>query len=224
MKRPTLSAKRIAVDKTNASLIIIVGAAMFVTVFSLVAVKALYSQLTYQSKVINKKELTLKQVERNIQEVEKLNTAYKEFSGAAQNAIGGNARGTGDRDGENARIVLDALPSKYDFPALTTSLDKLVKSGGFSLNSITGTDDEVNQSANQTSVTPQPVDMPFTLEATINSSDGKPFMELLERSIRPIQVQKLSIAAQESQVKIEVSAKTYFQPEKKLNVTSEVVK
>lgn len=224
MKRPHLSAKRIAVDKTNASLIIIVSLATFVVIFSIVATKALYSQLTYQSRVINKKETTLKQVKTNIKEVEKLNIAYQEFSGATENAIGDNPKGQGDRDGENARIILDALPSKYDFPALTTSLDKLAKSGGFRLTTITGTDDEINQASNQSSANPTPVDMPFTLEASINAADGKAFMQLFERSIRPIKIQKLTLAGQEAQLKVSITAKTYFQPEKKLTVIDEVVK
>jgi len=224
MKRPNLSAKRISIDKTNASLIVIVSVAAFLVVFSLVAIRALYSQLTYQSRVINQKKITLVQVEENIQEVEKLNVAYQEFSGSTVNALGGNPKGTGDRDGENPRIILDALPSKYDFPALNTSLDKLVKSGGFQLTAISGTDDEINQSTNQSSVTPTQVDMPFQLEALINISDGKRFLELFERSIRPIQLQQLTISSQEGKLKVEMTAKTYFQPEKKLNVTEEVVK
>lgn len=224
MKRPTLSAKRIAIDKTNASLLIIVSVSAFLVVFSIVATRALYSQLTYQSKVINKKEATLKLVEKNIEEVAKLNTAYQEFANATENAIGGNPKGSGDRDGENARIILDALPSKYDFPALTTSLDKLARSGGFQLSSITGTDDEVNQADKQTSDTPEAVDMPFSVEADISVTDGKNFLQLFERSIRPIQVQQVVINAQDSKLNIQVNAKTYFQPEKRLNVTEETVK
>lgn len=224
MKRPTFSAKRIAVDKTNASLIIIVATSMFIVVFSLVATKALYSQFKYQSRVINKKEITLKQIEQNIQEVDKLNVAYSEFSGGTTNAIGGNPRGSGDKDGENARIILDALPSKYDYPALATSLDKLARDGGFVLSNIQGVDDEINQSANSSAVTPTAVEMPFSIEANVKTSDGKDFLELFERSIRPIKLTKLSVTAQENELRVEMEAKTYFQPAKKLNVSEEVVR
>lgn len=224
MNRPNLSAKRISIDKTNASLIVIVSVTAFVVVFCIVATRALYSQLTYQSRVITEKKKTLKTVEENIAQVEQLNIAYKAFSESSTNVIGGNPKGTGDRDGENPRIILDALPSKYDFPALTTSLDKLVKSGGFSLVAVNGIDDEVNQSANQSAVAPVAVDMPFTLESNVAPSDGKRFLELFERSIRPIQMQKLVITSQESNLKVEMTAKTYYQPEKKMNFTEEVVK
>jgi Tfp pilus assembly protein PilO len=224
MRKPNLSTKRLAIDKTNASLLIIVSISVFAIVFSMVASKALYSQMKYQSKVINKKEATLKQVEKNIKEVEKLNTSYQEFASATTNAIGGNPKGNGDRDGENAKIVLDALPSKYDYPALLTSLNKLVQSGGFQPTSITGTDDELNQATNEASSAPQPVEMPFSVEASVAPADGAKFLQLFEKSIRPVKIRKVSIKGKDSSVLVTIEALTYFQPEKKLNIIDEVVK
>jgi len=224
MKKPSLSAKRIQIDKSNARLIITVAVSIFVTIFCIVAIRALYSQLSYQSRVINAKERTLKQVKENNQKVAELNTAYQEFIGQPTNALGGNPTGSGDRDGENARIVLDALPSKYDFPAMATSVDKLLRSGGFKPNSILGIDDEVNQSANKNAVNPEVVEMPFSVEADIGLGDSKRFMELFELSIRPIDIQKVGVGVNSGNLTIKVEAKTYFMPEKKLNITDEVVR
>lgn len=224
MARAQLSAKRIAIDKANTSVVIAVGLATFIVVFSLIASKALLAQRSYQAKVIDKKETALKQLKSNVKESEKLMVAYQEFNGATTNALGGNPKGGGDRDGENPRIVLDALPSKYDFPALATSINKLVTGNGFSIESIAGVDDEVNQAVNENSETPIPVEMPFSIDSTIGSSDGKRFMELFERSIRPIQVQKISIIGQPDKLKITVNGKTYYQPGKNLNIKNEAVK
>lgn len=222
--KPQFSVKRIAIDKANTTLIVIITATIFVVVFSLVATKALYSQMRYQSRVIGKKETTLRQIEDNTKKVEKLNTAYKEFSSEITNSIGGNPKGAGDRDGENARIILDALPSKYDYPALITSLNKLAQTAGYQLTNITGTDDELNQSENQSSSSPTPIEVPFSLEATIVQTDGVKFLQLFEKSIRPIEILKLTVTSSEGNLDIIVEAKTYFQPEKKLNVTEETVK
>lgn len=222
--KPLLSGKRIAIDKANTSLILSITVTIFVVVFSLVASKALYSQMRYQSKVISKKQATLKQIETNKKEVAKLNTAYEEFSSDVSNILGGNPKGGGDRDGDNARIILDALPSKYDYPALLTSLNKLASTGGFKLTSLTGTDDEVNQTAVKDSPTPAPLDMPFSAEATIGQSDGVKFLQLFEKSIRPINISKVSVQGSDASLKVSVQAKTYFQPEKKLNVTEVIVK
>lgn len=223
-KGAQLSAKRIAIDKANTSVVIAVGVAAFIVVFSLIASRALLVQRSYQAKVITKKETALKQLKTNVKEADKLTIAYQEFTGAPTNVLGGNPKGTGDKDGENPRIVLDALPSKYDFPALATSLNKLVTDNSFRVETITGTDDELNQATNQSSESPAPVDMPFVLDATLGSSDGKRFLELFERSIRPVQVSRVSIVGQKDQLKITITGKTYYQPAKNLNIKNEVVK
>jgi hypothetical protein len=224
MPRGQLSAKRIAIDKANTTVVIAVGVAAFIVVFSLVASKALLSQRSYQAKVINRKEEALRQLNTNIKESEKLAISYEEFNGAPINVLGGNPKGTGDKDGENSRIVLDALPSKYDFPALATSINKLIASNGLAIESISGTDDEANQSVTQTSENPSAIDIPFGVESKqMPASDGKKFIELFERSIRPIQIQKISISGQDNNLKISIKAKTYYQPGKNLDIKSEVV-
>lgn len=225
MKRSiaNLSAKRIAVDKTNASLIAILSISVFVTIFSVVSIKNLYSQMRYQSKVISAKEETLKQIEQNITEAGKLDTSYKEFTGMTENLIGGNPNGDGDRDGQNPKLVLDALPSKYDFPALATSMAKLTKLGGFSLSNIKGVDDEIAQSENTFAVSPVVSEMQFGVEVNTSANKGKELLELFEKSIRPISFEKIVITTGDSGLKFDIDAKTYYQPEKRLNVTEEVV-
>lgn len=224
MAKANLSTKRLAIDKANLTVIIVVSVAVFVTVFSLVASKSLLSQRAYQAKVISKKEAALKQAKTNVKNSEQLIASYQKFISEPQNTLGGNPQGTGDKDGQNSRIILDALPSKYDFPALTTSLDKLVSGNGFKVSSITGNDDEAAQAANKVSSAPQPIEMPFTVEATVPGVDAKRFMELFERSIRPIEVQKVVATGRANELKITVTAKTYFQPAKNLDVKQEKVK
>ncbi|MBI5357450.1 hypothetical protein HZB74_01230 [Candidatus Saccharibacteria bacterium] len=193
-------------------------------VFSLVASKALLDQRAYQSKVISKKEAALKTLEANIVAADKLTSSYKEFVGATTNVLGGNPQGDADRDGDNARIILDALPSKYDFPALTTSLDKLLRDNGLTPTAINGTDDEISQTATQADGAPQPVEIPFSVEVTASNAQGKTLMGLFERSIRPFKVQKISISGNDSQLEFVINGSTYFQPEKTLNLKKEAVK
>lgn len=218
------STKKIAIDKAYGTMVLAVGISAFVVVFSLVASKALYSQMRYQNKVSSQKEKALKTLKSNVSAADQLTTAYQEFSGATVNVLGGNPKGDADRDGDNPRIVLDALPSKYDFPALTTSIEKLLKDSGFNITTITGNDDEIAQGTANSSDNPQPIEIPFSVEVATSGQQGKTLMELFERSIRPIQVNKLVLNSQNGQLKATITAKTYFQPEKNLNVRSEVVK
>lgn len=221
---PQFSTKRLAINKAYATILLAVGITTFVTVFSLVACKALYSQMRYQSKVSSKKETALKTLKANLQTSDQLITSYEAFANETTNVLGGNPKGDGPNDGDNPRIVLDALPSKYDFPALTTSIEKLLHDKGFSITSITGNDDEVIQSAQDTSAEPQPVEMPFSVDVTTSDQRVKQLIQLFEKSIRPIQVHQMNLQSQNGQVKVTVTAKTFYQPEKSLNVTSEVVK
>jgi len=77
--------------------------------------------------------------------------------------LDGTHGGSGDNDGSNSKIILDALPSTYDFPALASSLEKLLASKGVPVSSLSGTDDQLNQETNTSSPTPAPVPMPFLI-------------------------------------------------------------
>src|SRR6185436_19057656 len=97
-----------------------------ITVFSLMASRGLLGQRSYQARVINEKGKAVKQLQSNVAATKSLVDSYSNFTSLSSNVLGGNPRGTGDKDGDNGKIVLDSLPSKYDFPALTTSLEKIL--------------------------------------------------------------------------------------------------
>lgn len=221
---PQLSTKKIAIDKAYATIMLVIGISTFLVVFSLVASKSLFSQMRYQSKVSSQKQKALETLKDNLASSDQLITSYQAFSNQTTNVLGGNPKGDGPNDGDNPRIVLDALPSKYDFPALTTSVEKLLKDKGFSLTSINGSDDEVTQSTQDTLSDPQPVEMPFSVEVSTTDQRVKELMQLFEKSIRPMQVHQLALESQNGQLKVTITAKTFYQPEKSLNVKSEVVK
>ncbi len=213
--------KRQLIGKANYTIVLIVSIACFVTIFSLVASKSLLSQRSYQAKVISKKETAKKQLQANIKSRDQLVAQYKLFVGSTNNVIGGLSAGTGDRDGDNAKITLDALPSKYDYPALATSLDKLVKSNNLTIASISGTDDELNQAAASNS---GPVEMPFIVSYGGSALNSQNLLTTLQRSIRPIVVQKMTISGDQTNLNTTINAKTYYQPETALSIKNEVVK
>lgn len=218
------STKRLQINKTNSTMIAIVAGAAFITVFSLVSAKGLWTQRNYQARVITKKEKARDQLDANLSAVQQLVTSYKGFLGAADNVLGGNPSGTGEKDGDNAKLVLDALPSKYDFPALTTSLEKILTDKKFKIGAITGKDDEVAQTKNATSDTPKPIDIPFTVSVTGSYSSIQDLVNTFEHSIRPINMNKVSFSGSNSTMQLTVNAKTYYQPEKTLNIKKQVVK
>lgn len=219
-----LSSKRLAIDKSNATILLQLSIAAFVSVFCLVSIYALLGQRAYQSKVESKKQMALAQLETNIEATDQLLASYNEFADSSENVLGGNPKGEGDRDGENPRIILDALPSVYDFPALASSLEKMLKDNNIAIDNISGTDEETSQAGQEASSTPQPVEMPFVVEATTGNNSAKKFLALFERSIRPIQIQKITMEGEGSKIRFTIDAKSYFQPEKGLSVEEEQIK
>ena len=215
--------KRKMIDKANSTVVLAVSAAVFLTIFSLVATKVLASQIAYQNRVINKKQLADKTLKTNVVAAEQLKKSYDAFAGTTKNIIGGLSTGAEANDGANPKIILDALPASYDFPALTTNLELLATQNA-KLVSITGTDDEVAQSTNVSSVTPQAVAMPFELTVSGNYDQIQKMVSATERSIRPIKYNSMEVSGQKDELTLHLSAETYYQPAKSLKIRKEVVK
>lgn len=217
--------KRALISKANRRIVIAVSIATFVFIFSAVAANTLVRQLMYQERVISAYKESLKVAEESLAATEELKNQYDAFVASPQNIIGGSSVGTGDRDGDNAKIVLDALWPDYDFPAWANSVERLVANQGLEFVSMTGTDDAIAQSANATSPNPSPIEIPFEVSVKGNYQATEAFVRDLEKSIRPVKVVSTTFTAEgeSGDVIIRISGVTYFQPRKNLNVTDEVV-
>lgn len=218
-----ISAKRIQINKANTTMVIVVAIAAFVVAFSFVASRALWISRSYQNRVIVAKEQAADQLAANIAAADELKTAYQAFVSTPDNVIGGNSGGTGERDGDNAKIILDSLPSKYDFPALATSMENILKSKNYKIESISGSDDEIAQASAENPES-APVEMPFEVSATGSFTSVEDLLKIFERSIRPIKVQTVELSGTNSELTATVNAITYYQPEKTLNIKTKVVK
>lgn len=207
------SIKHLQIDKANSRALISITATVAVVVFCLVAAQALVKQMNYQNKVIGLRNKANKQLVANIKSTDALAKSYQTFESASESVIG-----TADK---NSIIVLDALPSKYDFPALATSLSGIIIGAGSKVISITGTDDEAN--AAQDSTNPSPIEIPFEFSASGDLTTIQKLIIDMERSIRPFQITALKISGDGSNIQADVTSKTYYQPEKKLDITQTVV-
>lgn len=214
------------IDKNNTRIVVYVSVAAFVLIFSIVATKTLVSQAAYQNRIISAKRKAVAQLKTDITTSGQLIDRYNAFQSEPQNVLGGSPNGTGPQDGNNSKIILDALPSTYDFPGLTTALDNLLSAqNGVKINSISGTDDEVAQSSNASSADPQPVPMPFSLSVSGNYASMQGVVNVFEHSIRPIQIETLQITGNNNDaLTMNVTAQTYYQPAKSLQINKKVVK
>ncbi len=223
--KPHLSTKRISIDKANTTMFAAVGAAVFVVIFSVVTIQSLLSQSFYYNEVIGEKNTALKALEENRQSAESLRTSYQEFAAQEINVLGGTKDGTRPLDGDNAKIVLDALPSIYDYPAVSTSIEKILVDGGYQIQSIGGAEDPSQIGANSASNTAKdPIEIPYPFTVQTSPDQARQLLETLESSIRPFTVTNLTLTGQGDILTTAIGLKTYYQPASGLEVIERTVR
>jgi hypothetical protein len=220
-----LTSKRVAISKANAQMIIFVAIACFITVFALVASNLILSQNSYQARLIDAKNATNKQLKANIQAFSALQSSYNSFISSPNNIIGGLSTGSGPNDGSNDKIVLDSLPSTYDYPSLAATLENILSSQGLQVSDISGTDEQLTQQGASTSATPTPIAMPisFTVEKA-NYQGVEQLISKLQLSIRPFAIDTINLSGSQNNITLEVTAHSYYQPAKTLSVQNKTIK
>jgi hypothetical protein len=231
--------KRIGIEKANKTIVILTGVAAFISVFSLVSTKALYAQLSYQNKVISAKKVVKTALDTDVTNFNGLESSYAALNNQPQNVLGGNPNGTALNDGTNGRIILDALPQEYDYPALVTSLAKLITlPGGQTVTSISATDvgpatttpavssTTGTASTSTSSLAATPVPIPVSVEAEGSYSGITQLINLFQSSTRPYQVQNFTLDLSNGINAINYTAtmQTYYQPSVTFTLGSKIVK
>jgi len=217
------SLKKLALSKANVQIIAVSAAAAFITVFCLVTANYLLGIRSYQSKIISADNIAYSQLKTDVIAKNTLDSSYQAFVRQSPNVLGTNNVNTPGYTYNNATIILDALPSRYDFPAVVTSIDKMLQNGNFNVTSIGGTDVSASTS-NTPESNPQPVSIPFSF--TINQATYQSLQSLfsiLQSSIRPMVVDSVNLSGQDSNLSINVSAHTYFQPAKLFSIGTETI-
>lgn len=218
MQNNQKGAKRAAVDKNQTKIFIIVAVASVVVIATIVTAKGLWSQSSYLSKVTEKKEVAVKQLEANKVAVESLTEAYNRFDEQSPNLLGGSPDGGSTRDGSNSTLILDALPNRYDFPALTASLEKLLTS--YTIEGISGNDDLLAQQGMPAGT---PVEIPFSFSVNTSYDGFRQLLDTFNKSIRPFNLTKIELIGVNSDLHISAEAKTFYQPDAGVEIKKEIV-
>ena len=212
------STKHLQIDKDQSTILAVVAVAVVLTIFCLFAAKALISKGLYQRRVLTAQHRVVGQLKANLSAANTLFTQYSSaFAKQDPNMLGGSLNGSGNLDGDNPRLTLDALPSTYDAPALATSLEKVITGRSMTINSITVTDSPTTY-PDQPQATPQPKAVTFQFEASGTYQQAQQLLQDFERSIRPFDLNTLEVAGTDQSLKLTVSMTTYYQPAKSLNL------
>lgn len=223
MPKISTSVKHLQIDKANSVVIVAVAGAVVLAIFAGFTSNALLSMRSYQREVIVEKESARDQLEANLEAALALQSSYNAFVSTPENVIGGIPDNDGPNDGDNGRIVLDSLPSSYDFPALMTSIESLLVGNNVEISQIGGTDEELSQSDEENLPTSEPVQMPFAINVSASYDGIQTLVNTFERSIRPFNFNTVTLAGDDDDLRFELGAHTYFQPEKRFEVTTRTV-
>jgi hypothetical protein len=194
---------------------IMLGIASAILSFTIVSTVSSIKRMLYQGRVINARVDAEKLLKTNLGAVSELVKSYESFDSAKESVIG-----TADK---NSKIVLDALPSKYDYPAITASVEKIVNlTGGISGYSVVGTDLEAT--AQQSSINPEPVEIPLTIAGKASYENIQKLINNLQLSIRPFKVTKLTFSGDQKDMTFNITTTTYYMPEKNLEIPLKEIK
>ena len=227
MKPKNAIQKQLKMDKQKSNLVGVVAIATVVTIFCLVSSKTLLSQATYHRRVLNARRDAIKQLNQNIEAANTLAQQYQIFqTGNPVNIIGGKNSTDSSLlppDGDNARLILDALPSTYDFPALITSVAKILDNNGIKNPSVDATDDSSSVS-NDAQPHPQTANMTLTVNGSANYKAIRSLVRDFERSTRPFDITSIDLKGSERSMSFTIVMNTYYQPALSLELTTKDVK
>ncbi len=226
------SIKDLRMKKYSNQIVTVLSVAIFLTMFFLFSISSLWTKYSYQKRVINLQSLALANLNKDLSASKNLSSSYDKFVSPSANIIGGNSQIPGSiNGGDNAKIILDALPSTYDFPEFVTMLQNLLSVQGITINSITGTDLSGNSSVQN----PGLGTIPFQISVSVSYAQLQSMILSFENSIRPIDILKISISAgsssqssssnnsNQTNLTANISAQTYYQPGIKFIINKQVV-
>lgn len=222
------SNKRIQISQAQSRMMLIVSVATVVTVFCLVSSKTLLSQAAYQKRLVGAREASVKQLQANkvasLTLIDQYNTVFQSAS-SAKNIIGGNFDTSSTAvppNQDNARIVLNALPTTYDFAGLISSVAKILSNNVITNPNITGIDESATATTSA-SPKPQPVEIKLTIGGEGTYDNIQKVVKDLERSVRPFDLRTLELNGTNSTMTFSAQLSTYYQPAKTLDTTTKKV-
>lgn len=222
--------KRQQIAKSNRLMFVWISGVSVVVGFSIVIALFLVQKISYEEKVLSKKQNTLNVLTENITAVPELEKNIQLL------AADENLNSIKYKDSEETlSVVLDALPPIENSTALASSLQSKILTGvpGVSIDSLkmdTGNGVAVpaqgaNSASGSNATNEGTIDFTFSVGTPQgNQSALRTVLLNVERSIRPINITSITIESQGNRIVMTVSGVGYYQPEKKVQLIREVVR
>jgi len=201
------SKKHFQIEKTKRNVFLIVVVASMVLSVSLVLGKFIFDWSQFNARVWSAQSESIDTLNSNIANAEQVINEYRAFEG------------TSDIKPEQ---ILDALPANYDLSAWNSSLQFIVGLNSLKLESITG--DDLSLQTDDSSNEPSPQEFEFQLEANGEYGKVQSLVSDLNRSIRPVALDQLTLSGSPDNITIEAAGHTYYQPSQSLDFSSEEIR
>lgn len=223
-KEPALR-KRQQIAKANRMMFLWVAGASALVGVAAVASLFLIQTLTFNEKILAEKSNTVKALENNNKVAEELKSNIRVLE-TNQALIDAKAKS----DDQALQVVLDALPADANSLALGASLQNRIFAGvnGLEIESIqvdpvAGVEVTADQATTTTgaAVTANTVAFRFTIKGSVDAF--KEVLQKIERSIRPINLTKVSIEDQGSGTVLSVEGQAYYEPAKTIELKDKTV-
>ena len=216
------SVKKLQIDKDSRTMIIWVAVTVFIVIFALISIHSLYGIFNHQNKIISVNNTSLNKLIQDRSSVQQLVNSYKSFINTSTNIIGGSTSTNTQNNGDNAKIILDALPSSYDYPALISSVQNLLSNQGVTIGSINGSSAEQGGSTSgQTTSSPIPMTFSFSISGPYQNIQNA--VIAFQRSIRPFQFQTIDITGNQNNITLNANVQTYYQPAVNFTIGKETI-
>lgn len=219
--------KRQQISKAGKTVFLWVAGASVIVGFCLVGGWFLLQKGMYNAKVLGEKSKTLSALEHNNRSVNELKDNIRALN---TNAQLGALRVNDDRA---VQVVLDALPADANSLALGASLqNKLLAGEGVTVESLsvtpvsgvesssdsTGTADELTTNDDSTTT------VSFSAVVSGDAAVLKQVLERLERSIRAINLTRLTLESSGSKLTLTIQGHAYYEPAKSVELQEKVVR
>lgn len=215
--------KRQQIASANKMIFVWVIVASVAIAFCAVTMQFLIRQAIFNQKIIGAKLETQGTLSKNIENVNKLKQNVDALEADTRLAsVKANPEDT------NLKVVLDALPTTDDRTALGASLQQVIlpKSGvdvsGLTTISAGGETAIAFEGAEAEAPTIPTAD--FSFDATGSYDSVKVVLGDLERTIRPMNVQKLALQSADGQIKATVEGVSYYSPQVTVKLGKKTIK
>ena len=223
VKKDQSAGKRQQIYKSGRTMFAWVAGASVIAGFAVVVAGFLIQRIVFESKVVVEKQNTVNTLQANNKAVDKLRDEIRVLNtNAALSSVKLN-----DNE-EPLRVILDALPADNNALALGASVQSLVartsdvKLESFQVGEDVATSDDTAKLGSSVKGVQQ---IPFTMSISAANPDAlRDVLKNLEKSIRVIDIDAMTIEQGDSRVVMTGNGHGYYLPAKTIQLTKKEVK